>query len=187
MRIVWRTSRAYSPRRRCHATAGARRALPALVQSAGLDRLARVPEGARARGRRPGACLRRRCLRLRRPSAGNRSHPAIGALAAGAGVAMARPSQLEGRLLAILDSRVKRTHPGRAGVAVALLAAFALAAPLATLRAQSQAEQNLPADSTPRFAGERAEESRTAGADREPLTKSSASSPRRRNCARPRW
>jgi TonB family protein len=67
-------------------------------------------------------------------------------LAAGAGVAMARPSQLEGRLLAILDSRVKRTHPRRAALAVALLAAVIATAPLATVRAQSKAEQSLPPD-----------------------------------------
>lgn len=65
---------------------------------------------------------------------------------ASAGIAMARRSQLEGRLVAILDSRVKRGNPGRAAIAVALLAAFALAAPLATVRAQSQAEQELPAN-----------------------------------------
>jgi TonB family protein len=65
---------------------------------------------------------------------------------ASAGIAMARRSQLEGRLVAILDSRVKRGNPGRAALAVTLLAALALAAPLATVRAQSQAEQELPAN-----------------------------------------
>jgi TonB family protein len=67
-------------------------------------------------------------------------------VSATAGIAMARRSQLEGRLLAILDDRVKRANPGRASAAVALLAALAIAAPLATVRAQSQAEQKLPAD-----------------------------------------
>jgi TonB family protein len=65
---------------------------------------------------------------------------------AAAGIAMARRSQLEGRLLAILDQRVKRANPGRAALAVALLGALVVAAPLATVRAQSQAEQKLPPD-----------------------------------------
>lgn len=65
---------------------------------------------------------------------------------AAAGIAMARRSQLEGRLLAILDSRVKRSAPGRAALAAAVVAALLLAAPLATVRAQSQAEQQPPAD-----------------------------------------
>jgi TonB family protein len=54
---------------------------------------------------------------------------------------MARSSQLEERLVAILDSRTRRTQPGRlAGLAVAA-AAIALMAPLAAIRAQSTAEQ----------------------------------------------
>lgn len=65
---------------------------------------------------------------------------------AAAGIAMARRSQLEGRLLAILDSRVQRGAAGRTALAAALLAALALAAPLATVRAQSQAEQQPPPD-----------------------------------------
>src|SRR5215471_17086377 len=67
-------------------------------------------------------------------------------VAAGAGVAMARPSQLEGRLLAILDSRVKRGHPGRWAVAGTLLAALVLATPLATVRAQSPQERKVAED-----------------------------------------
>jgi TonB family protein len=63
---------------------------------------------------------------------------------AAAGVCMARRSQLEGRLLAILDSRVKRAQPRRATIALSLLAALALAVPLATVRAQSQAERDAP-------------------------------------------
>jgi TonB family protein len=59
---------------------------------------------------------------------------------------MARRSQLEGRLVAILDSRVKRGNPGRAALAIALLVAFAFATPLATVRAQSPVEQELPAN-----------------------------------------
>ncbi len=60
---------------------------------------------------------------------------------AAAAIAMARPSQLEGRLLAILDSRTPRTHPGRAMGLTAAALAIALMAPLAAIRAQSQAEQ----------------------------------------------
>ena len=64
-----------------------------------------------------------------------------------AGIAMARRSQLEGRLVAILDSRVKRGNPGPAMLAVALVAALALATPLATVRAQqSQAGQDATPD-----------------------------------------
>ncbi len=62
-----------------------------------------------------------------------------------AGIAMARRSQLEGRLMAILDCGVRRSDPGRAALAVALVGAMLVAAPLATVRAQSQAEQNAPA------------------------------------------
>jgi TonB family protein len=60
---------------------------------------------------------------------------------AAAGIPMARKSQLEGRLLAILDSSVQRTQPGRAAALAAAVLAIALAAPLAVIRAQSQAEQ----------------------------------------------
>jgi TonB family protein len=59
--------------------------------------------------------------------------PAIG----WAAVAMARPSQLEGRLLAILDSRRSRKSPGRASAWVAALVAAAIAVPLAALQAQN--------------------------------------------------
>ena len=53
-----------------------------------------------------------------------------------AAVCMARPSQLEGRLMAILDGRRNRQQPGR--LAAALAAALALAAvlPLAALQSQ---------------------------------------------------
>ena len=65
------------------------------------------------------------------------SAPATAAMA----IPMARSSQLEGRLLAILDARTERTQPGRAlGIAAAALA-IAMIAPLAAIRAQSQAEQ----------------------------------------------
>jgi TonB family protein len=61
-----------------------------------------------------------------------------------AAVAMARRSQLEGRLLAILDSRTNR-KPIRATTPalVALLAAL-LVAPFAAVRAQEQPAQSLP-------------------------------------------
>lgn len=66
--------------------------------------------------------------------------PVIGWAAA----AMARRSQLEGRLLAILDSRVDRAAPGRpARFAIALIA-VALILPLAAMRAQDS--QAVPAD-----------------------------------------
>lgn len=66
--------------------------------------------------------------------------------AATAGIAMARRSQLEGRLLAILDDRVKRANSGRAALAATMAVALAVAIPLATVRAQSQTEQKLPPD-----------------------------------------
>ncbi|MBZ5576155.1 MAG: TonB family protein [Acidobacteriia bacterium] len=62
-----------------------------------------------------------------------------------AALAMARGSQLEGRLLAILDSSVNRRAPSRASVALAALAAVALVAPFAALQAQPQSA-TLPAD-----------------------------------------
>ncbi|HTS49601.1 MAG TPA: TonB family protein [Bryobacteraceae bacterium] len=62
---------------------------------------------------------------------------------ASAAVAMARRSQLEGRLVAILDSRVRRGGAGRISALAVILAAIALTAPLAALRAQSRS------DSTP--------------------------------------
>jgi TonB family protein len=63
---------------------------------------------------------------------------------AAAGVAMARRSQLEGRLLAILDGRTQRGHQGLAATLAAVVLAIAIMAPLAAVRAQSQAEQNAP-------------------------------------------
>ncbi len=62
-----------------------------------------------------------------------------------AALAMARRSQLEGRLLAILDSSANRGAPGRAVRWAACLATIALLAPFAALRAQDGA-QTLPAD-----------------------------------------
>jgi TonB family protein len=69
------------------------------------------------------------------------SSPAMG----WAAVAMARPSQLEGRLLAILDSGRSRKSPGRTSAWVAGLVAAAIAVPLAALQAQENPSA-LPAD-----------------------------------------
>jgi beta-lactamase regulating signal transducer with metallopeptidase domain len=56
-------------------------------------------------------------------------------------IAMARRSQLEGRLLAILDASRDRRAPGRASPLVALLLAIGIITPLAALQAQSVAAQ----------------------------------------------
>src|SRR5579872_654396 len=66
-----------------------------------------------------------------------------------AAVAMARRSQLEGRLLAILDDGVNRKTPGRASAFVSLLVALALVAPLAAVRASAQNNQKGQAQATP--------------------------------------
>jgi len=63
-----------------------------------------------------------------------------------AAVAMARRSQLEGRLLAILDSGVNRKAIRRATAAAAAVAAVVLVAPFAAIRAQNQNGPALPAD-----------------------------------------
>jgi len=55
-----------------------------------------------------------------------------------AAVAMARRSQLEGRLLAILDSGVNRKPAGRTAPALAALLAVVLAAPFAAMRAHDR-------------------------------------------------
>ncbi|MBZ5609536.1 MAG: TonB family protein [Acidobacteriia bacterium] len=69
------------------------------------------------------------------------SSPAL----ASAAVAMARRSQLEGRLIAILDSRVNRKTAGRASALAAVVAAVAMVAPFAAVRAQDQATSPKPA------------------------------------------
>jgi TonB family protein len=69
-----------------------------------------------------------------------RSAPNIG----WAAVAMARRSQLENRLAAILDSRIRRNAPGRAWAIAAALAAVALVTPLAAVRAQDSAKSASP-------------------------------------------
>src|SRR5207237_500775 len=63
-----------------------------------------------------------------------------------AAVAMARRSQLEARLSAILDPDVKRKSAGRASAFAAALAAIALVAPLAAVRAQEKTPEAVPAD-----------------------------------------
>jgi len=60
-----------------------------------------------------------------------------------AALAMARRSQLEGRLVAILDSRVNRRPAGRRAAMAAAAAAVALAAPFAAIQAQ---DPSLPPD-----------------------------------------
>ena len=66
--------------------------------------------------------------------------PATGAAA----IAMARRSQLEGRLLAILADGVNRRQPGRLATLFAASAAIALVLPLAAIRAQSTATPAAP-------------------------------------------
>jgi TonB family protein len=53
-----------------------------------------------------------------------------------AAIAMARPSQLEGRLMAILDSGRNRNQPGRLAAAVVALLAVAVVAPVAAVQSQ---------------------------------------------------
>ena len=62
-----------------------------------------------------------------------------------AAIAMARRSQLEGRLIAILDSEVNRKSAGRAAVWIAAVAAVAMVAPLAAVRAQDAASDDVDA------------------------------------------
>jgi len=69
-----------------------------------------------------------------------------------AGVAMARRSQLEGRLLAILDARVSRKATRRASALAAAAAAIALCAPIAALRAQAPTQLPPDVDATIRAA-----------------------------------
>lgn len=61
-----------------------------------------------------------------------------------ASVAMARRAQLEGRLLAILDSRVTRQPVGRGATLAATIAAMLLVAPFAAVRAQDQSAPVVP-------------------------------------------
>jgi TonB family protein len=75
-----------------------------------------------------------------------RSMQAEPAVAGAAAIAMARPSQLEGRLLAILADGVNRRQPGRAMLAIAGVVAMVLVLPLAAIRAQSTATPTVPPD-----------------------------------------
>jgi TonB family protein len=63
---------------------------------------------------------------------------------AAAAIAMARPSQLEGRLLAILADGINRRQPGRGAALIAAAVAVAIVLPLAALRAQSTAVPVVP-------------------------------------------
>lgn len=69
------------------------------------------------------------------------SAPAAGRAA----IAMARRSQLEGRLIALLESGVNRNNPRRASAWLAALVALVITVPLAALRAEEGA-QVMPAD-----------------------------------------
>jgi TonB family protein len=70
------------------------------------------------------------------------SGPALG----WAAIAMARPSQLEGRLLAILDPAVNRRRPRRLSAALAALLAVGAVAPLAAVQAQESVTQAVAPD-----------------------------------------
>ncbi len=63
-------------------------------------------------------------------------------VAALAVLAMARPSQLEGRLLAILDPDRRRRGPGRGLALIALMTAMLMLVPLGTLQFGSRASAN---------------------------------------------
>ncbi len=62
------------------------------------------------------------------------------------GVAMARRSQIEGRLLAILDAARKRGHLTKQGLAVGLFALVTVTAPLGTMRLAARAQQETVPD-----------------------------------------
>ena len=61
-----------------------------------------------------------------------------------AAIAMARPSQLEGRLLAILDPAVNRQCPRRASAGLIALLAVVAIAPLAAMQSQDSAQSVAP-------------------------------------------
>ncbi len=63
-----------------------------------------------------------------------------------AALAMARPSQLESRLAAILDSRARRGQVNRGFALTVMALATAIAVPLAAVRAQESAYTALPAN-----------------------------------------
>ena len=99
----------------------------------------RMRDRARARLRRRRAAGRRTGQRVRRPPAGDRPGAARPRAAALAALAMARPSQLEGRLLAILDPARRRRGPGRGMALIALITATLMLLPLATLHLGARA------------------------------------------------
>jgi TonB family protein len=68
------------------------------------------------------------------------------AVMAWAAPGMARRSQLEGRLLAILDSGANRAAPSRTSILAVTMLAAALVAPVAAIRAQEATTQAVPAD-----------------------------------------
>jgi TonB family protein len=63
---------------------------------------------------------------------------------ASAALAMARRAELEGRLLAILDSRVRRHTVGRGALVAAALGSILLIAPFAAVQAQDQSAAAVP-------------------------------------------
>ena len=63
-----------------------------------------------------------------------------------AALAMARRSQLEERLMAILDSHVDRKTAGRTAVIASALFSIAMVAPVAALRAQDDSSKAIPSD-----------------------------------------
>ena len=69
-----------------------------------------------------------------------------------AALAIARPSQLEGRLMAILDSGRNRKQPGRLAALWAALLAVAVVAPVAALQSQEEQPARTEVDATLRAA-----------------------------------
>ena len=63
-----------------------------------------------------------------------------------AALAMARRSQLEERLMAILDTHVDRKTAGRTAVIASALLSIAMVAPMAALRAQDDSSKAIPSD-----------------------------------------